>query len=159
IPMVAMPCLRSCRSPVPSRVMSASATRMARPWNTNPCPTPSRWRKAPEAAGTQYPYRLQGLFISAPWAYNRTMAVTRSMVPASQPPPMHPQPPPALMAGPVGLTLLILTLALVGLSYVTLLRDKVATIHEHHTTKVDLLHEMSRVIRERSLRMYAMYFK
>lgn len=64
-----------------------------------------------------------------------------------------------LMAGTVSISLLILALALVSLSYVTLLRDKVATIHEHHNTKVDLLHEMSRVIRERSLRMYAMYFK
>ncbi len=64
-----------------------------------------------------------------------------------------------LMAGTVSISLLILALALVSLSYVTLLRDKVAIIHEHHNTKVDLLHEMSRVIRERSLRMYAMYFK
>jgi diguanylate cyclase (GGDEF)-like protein/PAS domain S-box-containing protein len=64
-----------------------------------------------------------------------------------------------LMAGTIGISLLILALAIVSLSYVTLLRDKVAIIHEHHNTKVDLLHEMSRVVRERSLRMYAMYFK
>ena len=64
-----------------------------------------------------------------------------------------------LRAGTIGITLLILALAIVSLSYVTILRDKVSIIHEHHNAKVDLLHEMSRVVRERSLRMYAMYFR
>lgn len=64
-----------------------------------------------------------------------------------------------LVSGTAIISLLVLALALVSLGYVTLLRDKVAIIHEHHNAKVDLLHEMSRVIRERSLRMYAMYFK
>ena len=63
------------------------------------------------------------------------------------------------MLGTISISLLILALAAVSLSYVTLLRDKVAIIHGHHNTKIDLLHEMSRVIRERSLRMYAMYVK
>ena len=64
-----------------------------------------------------------------------------------------------LMVGTTIISLLILVLAVVSLSYVAILRDKVAVIHEHHNTKIDLLHGMSRVIRERSLRMYAMYFK
>lgn len=64
-----------------------------------------------------------------------------------------------LIAGAAVIGALILTLSAVSLSYLTTIRDRVATINAHHNAKVDLLHEMSRVIRERSLRMYAMYFK
>lgn len=72
---------------------------------------------------------------------------------------MKTQTPATLMIGTAIVSLLMLTLALVSINYVTILRDKVTIIHEHHNIKVDLLHEMSRVIRERSLRMYAAYFK
>lgn len=64
-----------------------------------------------------------------------------------------------LIAGAAVIGLLVLTLAAVSLSYLTTLRDRVAVINTQHNAKIDLLHEMSRVIRERSLRMYAMYFK
>jgi diguanylate cyclase (GGDEF)-like protein/PAS domain S-box-containing protein len=64
-----------------------------------------------------------------------------------------------LIAGAAVIGLLVLTLAAVSLSYLTTLRDRVAVINTQHNAKIDVLHEMSRVIRERSLRMYAMYFK
>lgn len=64
-----------------------------------------------------------------------------------------------LVAGAAVIGALILALAAVSLSYITTLRDRVALINTQHNAKIDLLHEMSRVIRERSLRMYAMYFK
>lgn len=64
-----------------------------------------------------------------------------------------------LVAGAAVIGLLILLLAATSLSYLTTVRERVVTINTHHNAKIDLLHEMSRVIRERSLRMYAMYFK
>jgi diguanylate cyclase (GGDEF)-like protein/PAS domain S-box-containing protein len=63
-----------------------------------------------------------------------------------------------LIAGAAVIGLLILVLAASSLSYLTGFRDRVATINTQHNAKIDLLHEMSRVVRERSLRMYAMYF-
>lgn len=72
---------------------------------------------------------------------------------------MHTRTPRTLIAGTAVISLLILVLAAVSLSYLSAVRDRVVTISAHHNTKIDLLHEMSRVIRERSLRMYAMYFK
>ena len=64
-----------------------------------------------------------------------------------------------LIAGATVIGLLVLTLAAVSFSYLATIRDRVAVINTQHNAKIDLLHEMSRVIRERSLRMYAMYFK
>jgi diguanylate cyclase (GGDEF)-like protein/PAS domain S-box-containing protein len=64
-----------------------------------------------------------------------------------------------LVASAVAISLLILVLAASSLSYLMTVRDRVVTISAYHNAKIDLLHEMSRVVRERSLRMYAMYFK
>lgn len=64
-----------------------------------------------------------------------------------------------LVAGAIAIGVLILFLAASSLSSLTAVRDRVVAISTQHNAKIDLLHEMSRVIRERSLRMYAMYFK
>lgn len=67
--------------------------------------------------------------------------------------------PRTLIAGATAISLLILVLAAVSLFYLSTIRDRVETISTHHNAKIDVLHEMSRVIRERSLRMHALYFK
>ena len=53
--------------------------------------------------------------------------------------------------------LLILVLSLTGINYLVSLRDKIKLIDQRDLAKVIILHKMGRIVRERSLRMYAMY--
>jgi diguanylate cyclase (GGDEF)-like protein/PAS domain S-box-containing protein len=64
---------------------------------------------------------------------------------------------PILVAGTLMGVLLILVLALASLNYLLSLRDKIKQIEQRDLAKVIILHKMGRIVRERSLRMYAMY--
>lgn len=63
-----------------------------------------------------------------------------------------------IIAGTLMGVVLILVLALTSINYLVSLRDKIDVLNQRHLNKVVLLHRMSRIARERSLRMYAMYF-
>ncbi|MEJ2396854.1 MAG: diguanylate cyclase, partial [Gammaproteobacteria bacterium] len=54
--------------------------------------------------------------------------------------------------------LLIVVLALTSINYLRSLHNKIDNINQQDMAKVVLLHKMSHIVRERSLRMYAMYF-
>lgn len=54
--------------------------------------------------------------------------------------------------------LLIIVFALTSISYLVSLHNKIDLINQQDMAKVTLLHRMSHIVRERSLRMYAIYF-
>lgn len=54
--------------------------------------------------------------------------------------------------------LLIVVLSLTSINYLVSLHNKIDIINQQDMAKVVLLHKMSHIVRERSLRMYAMYF-
>jgi len=63
-----------------------------------------------------------------------------------------------IIAGTLTGLLLILVLALTSVNYLFALRNDIKTVNQRDLAKVVILHKMSHVVRERSLRMYAMYF-
>lgn len=63
-----------------------------------------------------------------------------------------------IVAGTMMGILLILVLSLTSINYLVSLRKKIDVLNQQHLAKVVVLHKMSRIVRERSLRMYAMYF-
>jgi diguanylate cyclase (GGDEF)-like protein/PAS domain S-box-containing protein len=62
-----------------------------------------------------------------------------------------------IVAGTLMGVLLILVLALTSINYLVSLRNKIDIINQRDLAKVVVLHKMGRIVRERSLRMYAMY--
>lgn len=62
-----------------------------------------------------------------------------------------------IVAGTLMGVLLILVLALTSINYLITLRNKIDIINQRDLAKVVVLHKMGRIVRERSLRMYAMY--
>lgn len=63
----------------------------------------------------------------------------------------------AIIAGTLTGVLLILVLALTSINYLISLRNKINVIDQRDLAKVVILHKMGIIVRERSLRMYAMY--
>ncbi len=63
----------------------------------------------------------------------------------------------AIVAGTLTGVLLILILALTSINYLVSLRNKINFIDQRDLAKVVILHKMGIIVRERSLRMYAMY--
>ena len=62
-----------------------------------------------------------------------------------------------IVAGTLTGVLLILVLSLTSINYLISLRNKIDNINRKDLAKVVVLHKMGRIVRERSLRMYAMY--
>ena len=62
-----------------------------------------------------------------------------------------------IVAGTLMGVLLILVLALTSIYYLVSLRNKINDIDQRDLAKVVILHKMGIIVRERSLRMYAMY--
>jgi diguanylate cyclase (GGDEF)-like protein/PAS domain S-box-containing protein len=63
-----------------------------------------------------------------------------------------------LLAGTLTGVLLILVLSLTSINYLISLRNNINVVNQRNLAKAVVLHKMSRIVRERSLRMYAMYF-
>lgn len=63
-----------------------------------------------------------------------------------------------IIAGTLTGLLLILVLSLTSVNYLFSLRNNINTVNTRDLAKVVILHKMSHIVRERSLRMYAMYF-
>lgn len=63
-----------------------------------------------------------------------------------------------IVAGTLMGILLILVLSLTSINYLISLHNKIDTVNQQDLAKVVILHKMSHIVRERSLRMYAMYF-
>lgn len=54
--------------------------------------------------------------------------------------------------------LLVLGLSAISINYMTSAQESMINITENHNTKIDLLSDMGKLVRERSLRLHAMYF-
>ena len=63
-----------------------------------------------------------------------------------------------IVAGTLMGVMLILVLSFTGIYYLISLHNKIDIVNQRDLAKVVVLHKMSRIVRERSLRMYAMYF-